>query len=657
MILYMSRVVLLAINSKFVHSSLAVWVIAGGVSKYASLLHDVKVVETTIHQANDDIVEDITAYSPDVVGISTYIWNAAKLPELLKLLKASLPKATLVLGGPEAAYNTEYWLARGADYVLCGNGEYAFPPLLDALVGGTTPIARELPSRDAPVAARKSSSRAAPVAARESPFRDAPVAARELPFRDAPIAREFPSGDTSVAAKESPSRAATVAARELPFRDAPVAARKSPSGGAPISQESLPESKYVWTEPRSCAEPIDPYNEEYFNALNGRIAYIETSRGCPFRCTFCLSGGSGVVFFPIDAVKEQLKKLSSSDAQTIKLVDRTFNCNAERALELFEFIIDLDVDRHFHFEIAADLLDDRTLSLLSQAPPGRIQLEAGLQSFYEPALKASLRHMDIDKAERNVRLLLREGNIHVHIDLIAGLPYESLSVFQDGFDRAFMLGAHTLQLGFLKMLHGSVLRSQAASLGVQYNPDPPYEIICSPWLDRADLRILKEAENALQRTYNKSRFLSAIRYVLSVSGLRPFALFRTLGKAAPNCGMHLIDYARQIFDCFTKLPNVREDALLDHMVCDWLSMVKGENMPQFMRNVNERHKQTRRMAEISLGHAVARNEAAVLLSGVTAYVDSHDRDPVTGLYRLHLSDASMRNTSMSKYINEKYIDE
>ena len=524
----LSKVALVAINAKYVHSSLAVWVLADGVSKYACAPHDIQVIEATIHQENSDIAGRVTAFAPDVVGISTYIWNAEKLHGLLMLLKEKLPKAIFVLGGPEASHNSEHWLAHGADYVLRGEGEHTFPLLLDTL------------------------------------------------------------------------------------------------GGA----------KPMQPEPERPIEPIDPYSGAYFDALGGRIAYIETSRGCPYQCTFCLSGGSGVVFFPLEAIKNQLDKLSHSGTKTIKLVDRTFNCNADRAYELFEYIIGLNTECCFHFEVAADLFDDRTISLLCCAPPGRVQLEAGLQSYYEPALKASSRQMNIEKAEMNIRLLLKNNNVHIHVDLIAGLPYETLSDFQAGFNRAFALGAHTLQLGFLKLLHGSKIREQAEDMQIQYSSRPPYEIVCSPWLSAEDFLILRQTENALRHTYNKGRFLSALEYVMSASGLAPFSLLHILGEIAPNHGTQLADYARQIYDCFVGLPNVCDEKLRDCMVCDWLGMVKGKNMPHFLINHDKRRAQLIKAAGASFGHTVARDEAAILHSGTGVIVDSNNRDPVTGLYRL-----------------------
>jgi len=543
----MSKVVILAINAKYIHSSLSVWVLSEGVFRYARTAHDVEVVEVTIHHNDSDIAGLVEAHNPDVIGISTYIWNARKLPDLLNLLRERLPKAAFVLGGPEAAHNAQYWLDNGADFVLRGEGERSFPALIDML-----------------------------------------------------------------ADKRSPEPIPGLCQKQ--------------NGEIHITPEAGPIGDF-----------IDPYSDAYFAGLGGRIAYIETSRGCPFSCAFCLSGGTGVRFMPLEAAKEQIRRLADSGARMIKFVDRTFNCNAQRAYELFEYIIGLDTKGCFHFEVAADLFDQPTLALLAAAPPGRIQFEAGLQSFYEPALKASSRQTDLEKAEENIRALLKAGNIHIHLDLIAGLPYEMLTDFMDSFDRAYRLGMHTLQLGFLKLLYGSVMREQWKSIVCA--PQPPYEIISSLWLSPDDLNVIKHAENALQRTYNKGRFLSALRYALFASGLRPFSFYHALGQAAPNHGTQLEDYIGQLYTHCVKLPGVETDALLDHMTIDWLGMVKGKNMPTFLRAVKENDRLLRQvtaMAEDLLGRRIRRGEASVLRSGEGVFVDSEKRDPVSGLYQVHI---------------------
>jgi len=484
-----------------------VWILAEAVRLFSRSPHDVEVIETNINQSDELIVDLVLGQKPDVLCISTYIWNAGKLPGIFSVLRERLPDTVIVLGGPEASNNPDYWLGMGADHIFKG---------------------------------------------------------------------------------------------EIDF--------------------------------------VDPYTDKYLAALKGKIAYIEASRGCPFKCAFCLSGGSALQFFPLDVVKEQILKLSRSDARTVKFVDRTFNCNKQRAYDIFEYIINLDTDRCFHFEVAADLFDDRTLTLLESAPPGRLQLEAGLQSFYEPSLKAVSRKTDLLLAEENIRRLMIFQNIHVHVDLIAGLPYEDYNSFQNSFNRAYALGTHTLQLGFLKFLHGSTLREKN-DYSIIYDKEPPYEIISSPWLNTDELKILKQTENALQNTYNKGRFLSVIEYVQHIADLEqePFLLYKNLGEAVPHNGKPLGIYAEQIFNHFVKIPNVNPNILLEHMLCDWLSMVKGNDMPKFMKiGTKQQKKQAISIAQCHLNRIIRRDEATVLPSGKTAYVDSENRNPVTGLYKIYI---------------------
>jgi len=529
----MSKIVLLSVNAKYIHSSLAVWVLAAAIATYSKKTHDVQILETTIHKTNEEIAQSIAKHSPEAIGISTYIWNAEKLPEIIARIKQQLPKARIILGGPEAEYNAPYWLSCGADFVLSGEGEQSLPALLD-----------------------------------------------------------------EIAEKNNKLK---------------------------ISPQDRGTDAFL---------PIDPYTKEYFEALDNRLAYIETSRGCPFSCAFCLSADKRLHYFPLEIVKEQLIKLSQSGIRTIKLVDRTFNSNTQRAYELYEYILGLSTECCFHFEVAADLFDERTITLLQTATPGRIQLEAGLQSFHEPAIKAASRKTDLNLAKENIHKLLKNGNIHIHIDLIAGLPYETLDDFKNSFDKAYLLKTHTLQLGFLKLLHGSKLRNQANALGIKYSRTPPYEIISSAWLSQDEMKILKQTENALKHTANKARFLTTLEYVFLATKIRPFELFYLIGSKAPNHGTDLAVYATQLYEICSKLEGVDTDKLHDYMLFDWMGMVKGKNMPEKIKTTANQRGSIIGIAEEQLGRRIRRDEAVMLLSGKGIYVDSKSRDPVTGLYKV-----------------------
>ena len=582
-------VVLLAVNSKYVHSSLAVWLIAAGIERCVSVPHEVCVIEATIHQPCCEIADNVAAHKPDIIGISAYIWNARMLPDLLKRLRELLPDARIVLGGPEAEHNADYWLGQGADCVLPGAGETAFPAFLMQMAQGETP--GETPGE----------------AQGETPGE----AQGETP------------GDMPGEAQGETQAGTQAQAQGKTCNEARGNRQAEAQGKTQKDEQEGTQCNSIFC------------GEAYYASLKGRIAYLETSRGCPFSCAYCLSGGTGVEYFPMETVKAQIRRLSDAQTKTIKLTDRTFNCNAARAYEILDFIISLDTNACFHFEAAADLFDERTLSLLAAAPPGRIQIEAGLQSFFEPALGAVSRKSDLEKAERNIKALRKNRNIHIHLDLIAGLPYETLADFTVSFDRAYALHAHTLQLGFLKLLHGSALRGDAESLGIVFAKQAPYEIISSPWLTTQDIQTLKHTENAIQNTFNKGRFMQTLDYVLAASRLRPFTFYNALGEAAPHKTTPLPDYAALIFDFCAALPNTELNMLKDTMTYDWLAMVKGKNKPACFATHDDRNKDLIKYAQQRLGHEVRREEVSILSTGTLLYVDSSDRDPVTGRYRVY----------------------
>ena len=320
----------------------------------------------------------------------------------------------------------------------------------------------------------------------------------------------------------------------------------------------------------------DLYDDAWHAALNGRMIYAETSRGCPFACAFCLSGQQErVQFMPEEKALAMLIRLGQMGADTVKLIDRTFNCNPARTKYLLGGLIDAQRRGEisgvcYHLEVAADLFDDETLALLRTAPAGLFQMEAGLQSFHPETLEACNRRTDMQKLERNLRALIGMGNIHLHIDLIAGLPEENYEVFGQSFDKAYGLRPHQLQLGFLKVIHGSELRSR--DWGVRYAPDPPYEVLSTPWMTYQELCRLHDCAEAVERISNSGRFACTLELALDTLDIRPFELFMQLGeRMAQRKGRWSLDaLSVMVYDALLEM-GVPQAELRDAMVIDRLA--------------------------------------------------------------------------------------
>ncbi|MGJ4850540.1 DUF4080 domain-containing protein [Bacillota bacterium Meth-B3] len=268
--------------------------------------------------------------------------------------------------------------------------------------------------------------------------------------------------------------------------------------------------------------------------LEGRILYTETSRGCPYRCAYCLSGGSGGVraLSAREAVR-RLTRMAENGARLIKLVDRTFNFDRARAAEIWRGLIEHSeksgLKPTYHFEIGAHLLDEAAFEVLARAPEGLFQFEAGIQSSDDGVLRAVGRAVPFEALRLKLMRLKALGRAHLHVDLIAGLPGETTQTFARSFDDAFGVGADMLQLGFLKLLPGSALRRDAEALGIRYEPDPPYEVLSTPGLGFFELCFLKDVERALDWYHNSGRYVHALRWLLTARA--PFELFAQIARS------------------------------------------------------------------------------------------------------------------------------
>lgn len=341
-----------------------------------------------------------------------------------------------------------------------------------------------------------------------------------------------------------------------------------------------PEKEYTETPP-------SPYSEDFYNNLKGRIAYIETSRGCPYRCAFCLSGRcSKLRFFDLEQVKKDIINLANSGTQTLKFVDRTFNANSKRANEILIFIkenygVKIPEKMCFHFEIAGDILTEETFEILSQMPTGAVQLEIGMQSFNEETLQKINRKTNTEKLIKNIKKLLEFGNMHIHIDLIAGLTGEDLKSFKNSFNIGYSLKAHMLQMGFLKLLYGADMRENPQDFPCEYTENPPYEVISTPWISADEMKTLKNCEDAVDRLYNSGRFLFTLDYLIDEIGISPFDLFNDFGNTVDGTNMKLSDYAVKVYEYFKD--KCDEQVLREKILCDLLSCSSSVQIPEIFK--------------------------------------------------------------------------
>ncbi len=333
-----------------------------------------------------------------------------------------------------------------------------------------------------------------------------------------------------------------------------------------------------------------PFVYSDLSDFENRIIYYESSRGCPFKCSYCLSSvDKKLRFREISLVKEELKYFLDRRVRQVKFIDRTFNAHRERTLDIWRFILENDNGvTNFHFEISADLLYEDQLELLSRFRAGLVQLEIGIQSTCEKTLQEIHRYVDFKVLSENVRRLLSFGNIHCHVDLIAGLPYEDIETFKKSFNDVYALKAEQLQLGFLKVLKGSLMYEKAGEYGIAYTSAPPYEVLYTRWLSYEDILLLKGVEEMVEVYYNSGQFISTItcleRYFNSA-----FDMFEELSKFYKDNYAFEIKHSRQaryeILLEFIKIYAEEDfDKLKTILVCDYYARENARVRPSFAEN-------------------------------------------------------------------------
>lgn len=550
------KTVICALNSKYIHSSLAPWCLFTAFESSGIKDCECKVVEGTINEKSENIYVRLLDEKPQMVAFSCYIWNIGKVLELAERLKKE--GVIIALGGPEVSYRQRDILEKYpfVDFVLSGEGEEIFPKLVSAISQCKEPDIKG------------------------------------------------------------------------------VSCRKN-------SEIIISDGEFIDFE-----NTVSPYCQEYFEVLGNRIAYIESSRGCPFSCAFCLSGRCGKVrYIPLERVKGEILQLCEMGAKTIKFVDRTFNCNPGRATESLRFIKDeygktIPEDVCFHFEIAADILTEDLFEVIGQLPVGAVQFEVGIQSFNEKTLNKINRKTNVDLVESNVKRLLSFGNCHVHIDLIAGLPFEGYQSFIEGFNRAYSIGANMLQLGFLKILHGSPMGEDKESYPCVYSSTAPYEVVSTPYITEEELAELHICENETDRLYNSGRFSRTLSYVTRF--MSPYDLFFGFGEFLLNNGeegsIPLDKYTCLAYEFFSMIRGVDKMKLRDLMLLDRISTNNSDVIPSCLKVADSRLGKLKRL--IAQGKQIS---VAILYSENKAvYCDySEKKNPVTGQWEIKKIDVDL----------------
>ena len=288
-----------------------------------------------------------------------------------------------------------------------------------------------------------------------------------------------------------------------------------------------------------------PFVYQHLEEFENRIIYYESSRGCPFSCSYCLSSiDKKLRFRDLELVKKELQFFLDHKVPQVKFVDRTFNCKHEHAMAIWKYILEHDNGvTNFHFEVSADLLRDEEMDLMAKMRPGLIQLEIGVQSTNQETIRAIHRHMDLDKLERCVDRVHSFRNIHQHLDLIAGLPYEDYDTFHRSFNDVYQMKPDQLQLGFLKVLKGSLMKEEAEKYGIVYKEKEPYEVFSTKWLPYGDVLKLKAVESMVEVYYNSGQFQHTLEYLVPLAK-DAFTFYESLGAFYEKKGYSEISHSR-----------------------------------------------------------------------------------------------------------------
>ena len=577
----MMKFLLAAVNAKYIHSNPGIYSLKAYAERTRGDLFPegaglpsvhVEIGEYTINNQMEQILEDIYRRKPDMVGFSCYIWNIVPCLELVRDLHKVLPDTDIWLGGPEVSFDAPELLLREPEVlgIMKGEGEETFAALLNCYEKLGMSVRRSAGMPGCRDQEKK--------------------------------AEEFWESLSSLPAAAYRGKDGTI-------QDHPV---------RPVMDMSR-----------------IPFLYSRLEGFENRIIYYESSRGCPFSCSYCLSSvDKSVRFRDLELVKRELDYFLENRVPQVKFVDRTFNCRKSHALEIWRHIKEHDNEvTNFHFEIAADLLDEEELELIGIMRPGLIQLEIGVQSTNPRTIREIHRVMDLERLKKVVARINAGHNVHQHLDLIAGLPWEDYSSFHRSFNEVYAMEPEQLQLGFLKVLKGSFMYEQAENYGLVYRDKPPYEVLSTKWLSYDDVLKLKGIENMVEVYYNSGQFTRTLKY-LEDWWKDAFVLYEQLAYYYEQRGLTGLNHSRlaryEILHDFVE-ERTEGDFLMgaeDTLMCDLYLRENAKSRPSFALDQSP-YKEKIRSLTPELRGLGTRVHAEVLRSGKIMLFDYRKRDPLT----------------------------
>lgn len=452
------KVLLTAINAKYIHSSLAIRYLY---KNCQDLPCDLEILEVSINNHLIDIANQIFDAKPDILGISCYIWNIELVKQLLPLVHRLLPNCTIICGGPEVSYDTTAFMQEFpmVKFVIRGEGEEAFHSLLQSL-----------------------------------------IKKQDIDFINIKGVAKRCKNNTI---------------------DENIA----------VTVSDLDTIKF-------------PYDDADIIALKDKIIYYESSRGCPYSCKYCLSCATkGVRYRSLDKVFAELSYFIKHDVRQVKFVDRTFNADKKHYLPILEFIAKQDCRTNFHFEIVAHHIDEEIKAVLQKMPKGRVQFEIGIQSTNLKTLGQISRANPWEEMTNNIKSIMSYGNIHLHVDLIIGLPYEDLTSFAKSFNDVYALQADMLQVGFLKLLKGAGMNNLIDEHNYVYMPQAPYQVISNKYMDYTTMRKLQIFVDVLELYYNAGRFRHTITNLIYQYNQDAYQFFADFAQYWQNQKLHVAPHS------------------------------------------------------------------------------------------------------------------